>query len=123
MFSFKAQCSQLSDNIIAELKQGRNWMGEITHYSKSNREVLVQSYWSATFDSNGSLAEILESNVDITKRKKAEEAIKFQADLLNNVGQAVIMVDRSRTIRFWNKAAENLYGWPEEQALGHKVTA
>ena len=59
---------------------------------------------------------------DITERKKAEEAIKFQADLLNHVGQAIIMVDNNRIIRFWNKAAEKLYGYSEEQALGHKVT-
>ena len=59
---------------------------------------------------------------DITERKKAEEAIKFQADLLNHVGQAIIMVDNSRIIRFWNKAAEKLYGYSEEQALGHDVT-
>ena len=59
---------------------------------------------------------------DITERKKAEEAIRFQADLLNQVGQAVIMVDNNRIIRFWNKAAEKLYGWQEEQALGHQIT-
>ena len=59
---------------------------------------------------------------DISERKKAEEAIKFQADLLNQVGQAVIMVDNNRIIRFWNKAAEKLYGYSEEQALGHQVT-
>jgi PAS domain S-box-containing protein len=59
---------------------------------------------------------------DITERKKAEEAIKFQADLLNHVGQAIIMVDNNRIIRFWNKAAEKLYGWQEEQALGHQIT-
>ncbi len=118
----KTRLSQTSDNLINELKQGKNWTGEITRYDKNNREVLVQSYWSATLDSQGDLAEILESNVDITERKKAEEAIKFQADLLNHVGQAVIMVDRCRTIRFWNKAAGKLYGWSEEQALGHKIT-
>jgi PAS domain S-box-containing protein len=118
----KPKLSELSDNIINELKQGKNWTGEITHYSKNNHEVLVQSYWSATIDSQGGLTEILESNVDITERKRAEDAIKFQADLLNHVGQAIIMVDRSRIIRFWNRAAEKLYGWSEEQALGHKVT-
>ena len=67
--------------------------------------------------------EVLQATVrDITDLKKAEEAIKFQADLLNRVGQAIIMTDCTKTIRFWNKAAEKLYGWPEEQALGHKVT-
>jgi PAS domain S-box-containing protein len=58
---------------------------------------------------------------DITERKKSDETIKFQADLLNHVGQAIIMVDNNRTIRFWNKVAEKLYGWSEEQAVGHKV--
>jgi len=58
---------------------------------------------------------------NISERKKAEEAIKFQADLLNHVGQAIIMVDNNRTIRFWNKADERFYGYSEEQALGHQV--
>ena len=31
------------------------------------------------------------------------------------------MVDKNKEIRFWNKAAEKLYGWTEEQAIGHKV--
>ena len=67
--------------------------------------------------------EVLQATVrDITEQKKAEEAIKFQADLLNHVGQAILMVDNNKTIRFWNKAAENLYGYSEEQALGHQVT-
>ena len=54
--------------------------------------------------------------------KKLKRRLKFQADLLNHVGQAIIMVDNNRTIRFWNKAAEKLYGWSEEEALGRKVT-
>ena len=58
---------------------------------------------------------------DITERKKAEESVKFQAELLNHVGQAIIMVDKNQEIRFWNKAAVKLYGWSEEQALGQKV--
>jgi len=66
--------------------------------------------------------EVLQATVrDVTELKNAEDAIKFQADLLNHVGQAVIMVDNNRTIRFWNKVAEKLYGYSEEQALGHKV--
>ena len=65
---------------------------------------------------------VLGSARDISERKKAEEAIKFQANLLNHVGQAVIMVDNNRIIRFWNKIAEKLYGYSEEQALGHQIT-
>ncbi len=61
------------------------------------------------------------SIIDITERKKAEEKVKFQADLLNQVGQAILMVDNNQIIRFWNNGAEKLYGWTKEQTLGHKV--
>jgi PAS domain S-box-containing protein len=69
---------------------------------------------------NGDKA-ILGIVTDITERKKAEEEIKFQADLLNHVGQAIMMVDNNQIIRFWNNGAEKLYGWTKEQALGHNV--
>lgn len=67
-----------------------------------------QGYFAAVFE-------------DISERKKAEESVRFQADLLNHVGQAILMVDKNKEIRFWNNAAEKLYGWTEEQAIGHKV--
>ncbi|MBE3116247.1 PAS domain-containing protein, partial [Candidatus Bathyarchaeota archaeon] len=72
-------------------------------------------------DKNGNVTAALELAVPITERKKVEEKIQFQADLLNRIGQAIIMVDNNRTIRYWNNAAEKLYGWPEKQALGRKV--
>jgi len=58
---------------------------------------------------------------DITESKKAQEKINFQVNLLNHVGQAVMMVDDKRIIRYWNKGAETLYGWSEHEALGHNV--
>ena len=77
---------------------------------------------SAILNEQDEIVQVIHVAKDITKQKKAEEAIKFQADLLNHVGQAIIMVDNNKTIHFWNKAAETLYGYSEEQALGHKVT-
>jgi PAS domain S-box-containing protein len=59
---------------------------------------------------------------NISERKKASEKINFQAALLKNVGQALIMVDNNWRIRYWNDAAEKLYGWSEEEALGHGIT-
>lgn len=59
---------------------------------------------------------------DISERKKAEEKINFQATLLNSVGQALMMVDRNWKIRYWNGAAEKLYGWSEKDVLGHGIT-
>ena len=75
-FLLKGKRSKLFDDVITQLKQGKTWTGEITNYTKNNSEVIVQSYWSATLNAQGDIVEILESNVDITERKHAEEALK-----------------------------------------------
>ncbi|MBL7993417.1 MAG: PAS domain S-box protein [Candidatus Kapabacteria bacterium] len=46
---------------------------------------------------------------------------QYQALLLNSVGQAVIATDRNGYITFWNSAAEKLYGWSTEEALGRDI--
>ena len=56
--------------------------------------------------------------VDITARKQAEEAVRFQAELLAAVGQAIVAVDLERTVIYWNRAAEELYGWSAAEAIG-----
>ena len=48
------------------------WSGELIHCTKDGRQVVVQSRWQAKLDGQGNVEEILESNVDITERKRAE---------------------------------------------------
>ncbi len=72
----KAKHSQSSDEIISQLKRDKNWIGEITRRTKNGDEVTVQSNWSATLNAQGEIVEILESNVDITDRKRAELALR-----------------------------------------------
>jgi diguanylate cyclase (GGDEF)-like protein/PAS domain S-box-containing protein len=54
-------------------------------------------------------------------RKRAEEAIAFQAHLLNVVEQAVIATDMRGLIIYWNRFAEVLYGWAAEEAKGRDI--
>ncbi|NWJ44439.1 MAG: PAS domain S-box protein [Chloroflexi bacterium] len=46
---------------------------------------------------------------DITQRKAAEEKIRFQASLLDNVRNAVLATDNQYKIIYWNKFAEEFY--------------
>ncbi|MDB5058172.1 MAG: domain S-box, partial [Chloroflexi bacterium] len=59
---------------------------------------------------------------DITEAKKAAEQIRFQTGLLESVEQAVISTDLAGTITFWNRAAEELYGWTATEVLGQHVS-
>jgi PAS domain S-box-containing protein len=58
---------------------------------------------------------------DITERKKAEESAMFQAQLLNLVGESVIVTNGEGTVIYWNQAAEDMYGWTRSEALGRYV--
>jgi diguanylate cyclase (GGDEF)-like protein/PAS domain S-box-containing protein len=67
------------------------------------------------------LLETLPSEVDdIAGRERAEEAIRFQAHLLAAAGHPIIAVDLNRVVIYWNKAAEEMYGWSAAEAVGHK---
>lgn len=52
---------------------------------------------------------------------KLEEQLRFQANLLNTVEEAVIATDLQGTIIYWNRFAESLYGWPAEEAIGRNI--
>lgn len=43
------------------------------------------------------------------------------ARILASIGQAVIVTDLDGVVTYWNKVAEELYGWTAEEALGRKV--
>ena len=54
-------------------------------------------------------------------RLSAEEELHLQAQLLSAVEQAVLAVDLSGSIVFWNRSAETLYGWTAEEVLGRNI--
>ena len=58
---------------------------------------------------------------DITEQKKIEEQLQSQADLLKYVSDAIIMTDLDFKITGWNRTAEIMYGWREEEVLGKEV--
>lgn len=58
---------------------------------------------------------------DITARKKAEERLACQAQLLDDVYDAIISADRQMRITSWNRAAERMYGWQGQEVLGEDI--
>ncbi|MGH7830885.1 MAG: hybrid sensor histidine kinase/response regulator [Candidatus Binatia bacterium] len=67
-------------------------------------------------------AELVQANAllqaEISERKRAEEAIRRQAELLEGTHDAIIVRDMDNNVVSWNRGAEKLYGWEREEALG-----
>jgi len=55
------------------------------------------------------------------ERIRSLEKIRYQALLLDNVRDAVVVWDSEGKITYWNPAAERLYGWPAAQMIGREA--
>ena len=58
---------------------------------------------------------------NITSRKHIEHQLREQAALLDIATDAIIMRDLSHKVLLWNKSAEIIYGWTEEEAIGENA--
>ena len=75
----------------------------------------------ATENSDNKAGSICTTIVDITESRRAEDAIKFQVDVLSQVNDAIVAIDNDNRIMYWNKAAERLYNLKAADIIGHHV--
>ena len=55
---------------------------------------------------------------DIEQRKRAEETLREQASLLSLTHDAIFVCDLDGILKYWNRGAEELYGWTTEEVFG-----
>jgi PAS domain S-box-containing protein len=82
---------------------------------------VLEETGEATFDSGGKLERLVGVSTDITARKQSEETLRFQARLLDAVGEAVVSTDIEQRITYWNRAASALFGWSSAEVLGRDL--
>ncbi len=55
------------------------------------------------------------------ERQDTDARLREQASLLDKAQDAILVRDLSNQILFWNKGAENLYGWTADEMMGHML--
>lgn len=108
--------------ILSKIRRGES----IEHYQtmrrrKDGRLVDVSLTISPIKDTNGKIVGVSKIARDITKLKQTERRLAEQARLLDLSNEAILVRDGEDRITYWNRGAEDLYGYPAEEALG-KVT-
>lgn len=69
-------------SIQATLLADRQWAGELTHFKRDGTQVTVLSRWSLQMDKAGRPVAVMETNNDITERKRSEAMLqKAQTEL------------------------------------------
>ena len=53
------------------------------------------------------------------RSRAADQRLREQASLLDLTHDSILVRGMDNVIRYWNRGAEELYGWPAGQAIGH----
>jgi len=72
--------------------------------------------------SDGISQEIFGLWADVTVRRQADEVMRMQADIINQIQETVISIDLDGHVKSWNRGAEMMLGYPQEEALGKHIS-
>ncbi|MHB8895097.1 MAG: PAS domain-containing protein [Candidatus Geothermincolia bacterium] len=101
----------------------RDYPLEIRHAKGNTVPVLYNA--SIYRDKSGEVIGVFAAARDITKLKEAERALREREARLKAIAEgamdAIFLIDSEGMIRHWNPAAENLYGFAAEEAIGQSL--
>ncbi|MBI5818192.1 MAG: PAS domain S-box protein [Verrucomicrobia bacterium] len=100
---------------------------ELTYIRKDGWTVCCEVSCSGIFDASGKFSGIVGVSRDISERRRAEEALRESEERFRlataTARDAIIMLDNEGKVSFWNRAAEEMFGYSSSEALGQEAHA
>jgi PAS domain S-box-containing protein len=112
---------RLLAEITHSLETGEPFSTEYRLLAKSGRVVWFRDEARVVYDPEGQFLFLQGLALDITERKRAEEKLRRQAELLDLAHDAIIVRDLDNRIVFWNSGAEETYGWAKAEVQGQET--
>jgi len=89
---------------------------------KNGDRVILETSGFPILDTNGNLTGYRGTDINITARITAEEALRERerelADIISFLPDATLVIDKNGTVLAWNRAMEEMTGVPAEQMIG-----
>jgi PAS domain S-box-containing protein len=105
------------------LREGRSIQGEeIIVERPDGARVCVLPYPEPLRDGSGEIIGAVNMLVDITDRKRAEEARSRLAAIVESSDDAIIAQSLDGIVTSWNKGAERVFGYSAEEIVGRPIT-
>jgi two-component system cell cycle sensor histidine kinase/response regulator CckA len=94
---------------------------ELINYRKDGQEFWVELDLVPVTNSAGQVTHFVAFQRDISDRKRNEQTLKEQAELIDIATDAFLMRDLEGRVLFWSRGAEQIYGWRADEAIGQSV--
>ncbi|MFY8020329.1 MAG: PAS domain S-box protein [Bacteroidia bacterium] len=105
---------ELWDTILS----GKIWYGEIKNKKKDGSYFWLETTIIPINHDDGSITQFLAIRYDITDTKKLMEKNEYIRFLVDSTEDSIIGINENAIITSWNKGAEKIYGYLEEEANG-----
>ncbi len=106
---------------------GRFWLDEYRYLCADGSYACVFDRGYVIHDERGLPVRMIGAMMDITDRKRAEEALRETNETLRTLIQAsplaISVTDADAKVRIWNPAAEQILGWKAHEVLGRRLPA
>jgi len=120
---YRKQITDTINRIIRDKKYLENF--ETTIRSKQGDEKVISWNTRGIPDIKGKISNYIVIGVDITAHKRAEEEIhslnQLQTSIISNANVWLMVLDPKGNIRMWNRAAEDLSGYGEQEVKGNST--
>ncbi len=107
---------------IARAVNGETIRYEVELLSVDNQIVPVDLTLSPIRDTHGKVTMVIVEGRDISVAKRIEMMLRFQAQVLDQISDAVISINLDGIILTWNQGAEQLYGYTAQEMIGQPIT-
>ena len=94
------------------------WSGEIIWQTLDGKEIPVSQVIIAHKSEGGEVEFLSTIARNITNRKRTEQALRQNLQMLDLASDALIIRELDGTINYWNQGAERMYGFSKQEALG-----
>jgi PAS domain S-box-containing protein len=116
------QTAAFYEEIWNTIRSGRPWHGELINRRKNGAFYDEEMQISPVKDAHGKIVRYLRIKRDVTKRRKAEEAQRLLAAIVECSNDAIVAFTPAGIILTWNPAAEAVFGYAAPDAIGKHVS-
>lgn len=114
------------DEIQAELRKAGVWTGNLRHRHRDGGHLWVASRWVMIETPAAAETSILQTNVDVSDLKHAQEDLAVREaqmrSIVETVPEAMVVIDERGIVTSFSATAERLFGYRANEVCGENVS-